>query len=82
MDLLIEEYKNNKLNINTIEPVNKKNKPLIVKSEDNTNEQTFFSITDTIKYFESQGIKLERKTLNRYINNGGVYKGYTFQYKS
>jgi hypothetical protein len=73
LDLLIEEYKNNKLNIKTIEPVNKKNKPLIVKSIHDNNEQTFFSIMDIIRYFESQGIKLERKTLNKYIKNGGVY---------
>jgi hypothetical protein len=81
LDLLIEEYKNNKLNLETIEPVNKKNKPLIVKSEDGNKEHTFFSIMDTIRYFESQGIKLDRKTLSKYIKEGGIYKGYTFQYK-
>ncbi len=37
---------------------------------------------DTIRYYEIQGIKLDRKTINKYLEKGGVYKGFTFQYKN
>jgi hypothetical protein len=78
--LYIEEYKKNRISSETIKQVNKKNKPLIVKSISDYNEESFLSITDTIKYFETQGIKLDRKMLYIYLKKGGVYKGFTFKY--
>lgn len=80
INLLIEEYKKNNININALEPTNKKNKPLVVKSISDNSEKTFFSIMDTVRYYDTQGIKLDRKTINRYLKNGGVYKGLTFKY--
>lgn len=78
--LLIEEYKKNRLWQETIEKVNKKNKPLMVKSISDNKELSFLSITDTIRYFETKGIKLDRKMLYTYLKKGGTYKGFTFQY--
>jgi len=78
--LYIEEYKKNRISSETIKQVNKKNKPLIVKSISDYKEESFLSITDTIKYFETQGIKLDRKMLYIYLKKGGVYKGFTFKY--
>jgi hypothetical protein len=79
--LLIEEYKKNRVS-RVIEKVNKKNKPIIVKSISGSEEHSFLSIMDTIRYFETKGIKLDRKMLNIYLNKGGVYKGFIFQYVS
>lgn len=90
VDLLIKEYNKNKISAATIEKVNKKNKPIIVKGATQTpseqggpasnGEYSFLSIMDTIRYFETKGIKLDRKMLNLYLKKGGVYKGFTFQY--
>nr|YP_009072391.1 hypothetical protein SBORM_0123 [Sclerotinia borealis]AIJ56815.1 hypothetical protein SBORM_0123 [Sclerotinia borealis] len=41
--------------------VNRKNKPILVKGKNF--EQNFESITDTIKFFNTLNIKLDRKTL-------------------
>ena len=35
---------------------------------------------DTIRYFDTKGIKLDRKMLYIYLKKGGIYKGFTFQY--
>src|SRR5690606_29515571 len=78
--LLIEEYKKNRVSRATLEKVNKKNKPIIVKSISYNEEHSFLSIMDTIRYFETKGIKLDRKMLNIYLKKGGVYKGFTFGY--
>jgi hypothetical protein len=59
--------------------VNKKNKPVLVKGPDF--EKEFESITDTIKYFESIDIKLDRKYLNIKLKSGEAYKGYYFYFK-
>jgi len=88
VDLLIKEYNKSKISAATIEKVNKKNKPIIVKVATETSsdqaasneEYSFLSIMDTVRYFETRGIKLDRKMLNVYIKKGGVYKGLTFQY--
>jgi hypothetical protein len=42
----------------------------------------FFSIMDTVRYYETIGIKLDRKYININIVKGGVYKGFTFEYKN
>lgn len=80
LGLLIEEYKKNIISREAIQQVNKKNKPFIVKSLSDSREQSFLSITDTIRYFETQGVKLDRKMLYIYLKKGGTYKGFTFQY--
>ncbi len=49
-------------------------------SEEENKPLTFLSIMDTIRYFETQGIKLDRKTLSTHLNNGTMYKGFIFQY--
>lgn len=56
----------------------KKNKSVLVKGPDF--EKEFESITDTIKYFESIGIKLDRKYLSIKLKSGGLYKGYNFYF--
>ena len=58
----------------------KKNIPLIVKSISYSSENTFLSIKDAIMYYETQGIKLNRKTLYINIKKGIVYKGLIFRY--
>ena len=78
--LIIYEYKkllNQELVV--IPKVNKKNKPVLVKGPDF--EKEFESITDTIKYFKSIGIKLDRKYLNIKLKSGELYKGYNFYFK-
>ena len=37
---------------------------------------------DLIRYFKTLGINLDRKTLNIYIKNGQIYKGYYFNYSN
>ena len=59
--------------------IKKKNKPVLVKGPDF--EKEFESITDTIKYFESIDIKLDRKYLNIKLKSGEAYKGYYFYFK-
>nr|UEX92742.1 hypothetical protein [Ophiocordyceps lanpingensis] len=61
--LIIDEYKKLKVNpdLDSLK-INKKNKPILVKGENF--EKQFESITDTIKYFDSLNIKLDRKSLN------------------
>lgn len=59
--------------------VNRKNKSILVKREDF--EKRFDSITDTIKYFNTLNIKLDRKSLNVHLKDGKNYKGYIFSYK-
>jgi len=78
--LIIDEYKklwNHELVI--IPKVNKKNKRVLVKGPDF--EKEFETITDTIKYFESIDIKLDRKYLNIKLKSGEAYKGYYFYFK-
>ena len=41
----------------------------------------FESITDTIKYFNTLNIKLDRKTLYLRLKDGKIYKDYYFTYK-
>lgn len=78
ISLIIDEYKKLKVdNLNA--DSNKKNKSLIVKSENF--EMEFNSITDGIKYFKDQGIYLDRKYLYLKIIDGKKYKGYTFSFK-
>ena len=36
---------------------------------------------DLIRYFETLGIKLDRKTLNIRLKDGNKYKGYRFSYE-
>lgn len=78
LDLLMEEYKNKVV----VEPKkNKRNKGLVVKSISDNSEKVFFSIMDTVRHYETQGIKLDRKSINRNLVKGGVYKGLTFEYE-
>ena len=73
--LIIDEYKKLKVNSNSLR-VNKKNKRILVKGENF--EKRFESIMDSIRYFETLGIKLDRKTLNIRLKEGKEYKGYFF----
>jgi len=78
--LIIDEYK--KLKVDTdlaLLKVNKKNKPILVKGENFDKE--FESITDTIEYFNSLNIKLDRKALYLHLKAGKKYKDYSFAYK-
>ena len=79
LGLIMDEYK--KLNIKnySLLTVNRKNKPLLVKGENF--EKQFDKITDTIKYFDTLNIKLDRKTLNIRLKDGKIYKDYYFTYK-
>jgi len=76
--LIIDEYKKLKIDLDSLE-VNRKNKPILVKGVNL--EKEFESITDTVKYFETLNIKLDRKTLNTRLKDGKIYKDYYFTYK-
>lgn len=78
--LIIDEYKKLKgdTDLDSLK-VNIKNKPLLVKGENFYKE--FESITDTIKYFDTLNIKLDRKYLYLRLKDGKIYKGYYFAYK-
>lgn len=71
---LIEENKILQNNLRgSIEQLNKKNKPILVTYIKDNSQQKYLSITDTIRYFETLGIKLDRKTLNSYLKKKVVY---------
>lgn len=36
---------------------------------------------DTVKYFDTLNIRLDRKTLNQRLRYGKIYKNYYFSYK-
>ena len=93
--LIIDEYKKLKIDTDLLK-VNKKNKPLLVKALAATSrsrqgnpagrvgenlEKEFESIKDTIKYFKTLNISLDRKTLYTRLKDGKVYKDYYFTYK-
>jgi len=59
----------------------KKNPGLIVKSISDNEVRVFFSIMDIVRYYETLGIKLDRKSINTNLAKGEVYKGLTFEYK-
>jgi GIY-YIG catalytic domain len=76
--LIIDEYKKLKLNKDLLK-INTKNKSILVKGENfKTN---LLSITDTIKFFNTLNIKLDRKSLYIHLKDGKLYKGYSFYYK-
>ena len=80
--LIMDEYK--KLKIDTyLLKVNRKNKPLIVRGGGALEnfEKEFESIRDTVKYFYTLNIKLDRKTLDLRLKDGKIYKNYFFAYK-
>jgi hypothetical protein len=78
--LIIDEYKKFKEDTSLDSfKVNIKNKPILVKGDNF--EKEFVSITDTINYFNSLNIKLDRKTLNLHLKNKKLYKNYYFSYK-
>jgi hypothetical protein len=80
LGLIIDEYKKVKEDINlNYFKVNIQKKPLLVKGDNF--EREFKSITDTLTYFNSLNIKLDRKTLNIHLKNGKLYKNYYFSYK-
>ena len=78
--LIIDEYKKLKVDadLDTLK-VNRKNKPIVVKGENF--EKEFESITDTIKYFGTLNIKLDRKALYLHLKDGEKYKNYSFSHK-
>jgi len=78
--LIIDEYK--KLKVDTdldSSKVNRKNKSVLVKGDNFDKE--FESITNTIKYFDTLNIKLDRKTLYLRLKDNKIYKNYYFTYK-
>lgn len=77
--LIMEEHLKLNLNKDNRSKVNRKNKSILVKG--GTFEKDFESITNTIKYFNTLNIKLDRKTLYLRLKDGEIYKGYYFSYK-
>ena len=78
--IIIDEFKNLKVDTDLDSlKINRKNKPIFVKGENF--EKEFESITDTIKYFDTLNIKLDRKTLYLRLKDGKIYKDYYFAYK-
>lgn len=70
------------INKDGISKVNRKNKPVSVKRGDLASaEKDFESIRETIKYFETLNIKLDRKFLYLRLKDGKIYKGFYFSYK-
>jgi hypothetical protein len=41
-------------------------------------QKDFDSIMDTVKYFDTLNIRLDRKTLNLRLRDGKIYKNYYF----
>lgn len=77
--LIIDEYKNLKGHgVSDSLKVNRQKKPILVKG-DNL-EKEFKSIADAIKYFNSFGVHLDRKTLYLRLKDGKKYKDYYFSY--
>ena len=77
LDLLMEQYKNKVV----VEPkINKSNIGLVVKSISDNSNKIFFSIMETVRHYETIGIKLDRISINRNLVKAGVYKGLTFEY--
>lgn len=82
--LILDEYKKLKENTDFDSlKTNPKNKPILVKGENFIvgGSKEFESINDTIKYFDTLNIKLDRKTLNLRLKDGKIYKDYYFTYK-
>lgn len=78
--LIIDEYKKLKVSSGlALLKANQKNKPILVKGHNLDKE--FGSITDTIKYFNSLNINLDRKALYLRLKDGKKYKDYSFAYK-
>lgn len=77
--LIMEEHLKLKINKDDSSKVNRKNKCVSVKGGDF--EKDFESITDTIKYFDTLNIKLDRKTLYLRLKDGEIYKSFYFSYK-
>lgn len=79
--LIVDEYSScaTKLKRSSVSALNKKNKAILVKKDNFA--KRFDSITDTIKYFNTLNIKLDRKSLNVHLKDGNNYKGYIFAYK-
>lgn len=78
--LIMDEYKKLKVDADSESlKVNRKNKHIVVKGKNF--EKEFESITDTIKYFFTLDIKLDRKTLYLRLKDGKIYKDYKFAYK-
>ena len=78
IDLLIEEHKSK---VVEVEPVkNRTKKGIIVKSTDSV--KVFSSIMDGVRYYQTQGIRLERKALYVSLAKGTKYKGLSFEYSA
>lgn len=78
--LIIDEYVKLKVDTNLDSlKVNRKNKPILVKGENF--EKEFESIVDTIKYFDTLNVKLDRKALYLHLKEGKRYKNFYFSYK-
>lgn len=79
--LIMEEHLKLKMNKDDSSgaAVNRKNKSISVKGGDF--EKDFESITDTIKYFNTLNIQLDRKTLYLRLKDGKIYKSFYFSYK-
>ena len=78
--LIMDEYKKWKVDADLYTlKVNRKNKAILVKGENF--EKEFESITDTIKYFGTLNIKLDRKALYLHLKDGKIYKDYYFSHK-
>ena len=77
LDLLMGQYKNK-----VVEPkYNKRNKGLVVKSISDYSDKVFFSIMDTVRHYETRGMKLDRKSISRNFVKCGVYKRLSFQFE-
>ncbi len=85
LGLIIDEYKKFRVDTDLDSlKVFRKNKPILVKGDPAPparEEKEFKSITDTIKYFNTLNIKLDRKTLYLRLKDGKNYKDYFFSYK-
>lgn len=81
IDLLVQDYKNRVL-VEPKEEEYKKNKVITVNSITERCDKIFFSIRDTIKYCETIGIKLDRKSIKTSIIKAEELKGLNFKYAS
>lgn len=77
--LLVQDYKN-RVFVEPKEEEYKKNKVITVNSITERCENIFFSIRDTIKYCETIGIKLYRKSIKTSIMKAEELKGLNFKY--
>ena len=76
----MQEYKN-KIVVEPREEVYNKSKIISVENLAKNCEKVFFNIKGTINYCETQGVKVDRKSIKKSIINNEAHEGFIFKQK-